>query len=182
MKNKNVKIALSHVVKVLKEHVNIGSGHATKVSKYSPEILQTYFETKINQEAHQISDLASQIAQKNGRKTIRPRDMDHAIELINNKQDEHGDIKLMELKVKRFDGKQTMTTTIYYDPQADLRGSLAFTAYLDHMTKTSMCKTFVGNNLKELLSTIRRGYDIVGYTPIIQIDEKILINRGVKSC
>jgi len=66
LKNKNVKIARSHIVKVLKEHVNIGSGHATKVSKYSPEILQTYFETKINQEAHQISDLASQITQKNG--------------------------------------------------------------------------------------------------------------------
>lgn len=187
MKTQRVKIALSHVVNVIKEHANkeisrSSPGHCSKVSRYAGEILQTYFETKINQEAHQISDLASRIAHDNGRRTIRPRDMDHAIELLNHKQDEHGDIKLMELQVKRFGGKQTMTATIYYDPQADLRGSLAFTAYLDHMTKTSMVKTFVGNNLKELLSTIRRGYDIIGYTPIIQIDEKILITRGVKSC
>ena len=69
MKPENVKIAFSHVVKTLKEHVNVGPGHATKISRYSAEILQTFFENKINQEAHEISDLASRIANENGRRS-----------------------------------------------------------------------------------------------------------------
>ena len=184
MKTKhNVKIAFSHVVKTLKEHVNIGPSHATKISRYSAEILQTFFENKINQEAHEISDLASRIAHENGRRTIRPQDMDHAIELLNPpKQDNDGDIKLMELKIKRFDGTQKMTVSIYYDPQADLSGAMAFMAYLDHNTRPSTVKTFAQISLKELISTIQRSYEIVGYTPILKIDENILTARGVVSC
>lgn len=188
MKTQRVKIALSHIVNVIKEHANkeisrSSPGHCSKVSRYAGEILQTHFEEKINQEAHLISDLASRIAHDNGRQTIRPRDMDLAIEIIETPlQDREGDIKLMELQLQKFDGYQKMNARIYYDPQADLRGSIPFTAILDHMTKTSMCKTFVGNNLRELLSTIRRGYKIVGYTPILEIEENLLINTGVKAC
>ena len=183
MKPENVKIAFSHIVKTLKEHVNIGPGHATKISRYSAEILQTFFENKINQEAHEISELASRIANENGRRTIRPQDMDHAIELLNPpKQDNDGDIKLMELKVIRFDGTQKMTANIYYDPQADLNGALAFTAYLDHNTRTCTNKSFAQISLKDLIITIQRSYEIVGYTPILKIDENILTARGVVSC